>query len=123
MDMTHEMHVKTCNIDYDREVTMVAEIKKGEKKGIIGIGSLLIDLFGKSAEYALLVHDDYQGKGLGFRMTDLFIGIARDRNIGEIYAYIQRNNYRMYRILKKLGFREESLESLEDLLQLRLFLK
>jgi len=34
--ITHEMHVRSCNIDYDREMAIVAEVKRGEKRKIIG---------------------------------------------------------------------------------------
>ena len=44
--ISHAMHVRSCNIDYDREMAIVAETRTGEKKRLIGIGSLTIDANG-----------------------------------------------------------------------------
>ena len=43
MKITHEMLIRLCNIDYDREVALVAEVREGSKRRFIGIGTLDID--------------------------------------------------------------------------------
>lgn len=101
---THEMHIRQCNIDYDREVGIVAETKKHDKRRIIGIGTLVTEAGQKSGEYAVLVHDDYQGKGLGYRLLDALIGIAQEKGLEEIYGFVLPNNIKMLNICKKLGF-------------------
>ncbi len=35
--ITHEMHIRFCNIDYDREMAIVAEHREGGKRRILGI--------------------------------------------------------------------------------------
>ena len=62
--ITHEMRTRLCNIDYEREIAIVAEIKKGEKRPIIGIGRLIMEPDGRKAKLAVLVHDHFHGKGL-----------------------------------------------------------
>ena len=37
--ISHAMHVRSCHIDYDREMAIVAEIRTDQKKRLIGIGS------------------------------------------------------------------------------------
>ena len=70
-DISHEMLVRYCNIDYDREIAIVAEVRENEKRKLIGIGRLIIDREFKSGEYAVLVHDNYQSKGLGYKLVDV----------------------------------------------------
>ena len=120
-NITHEMHVRFCNIDYDREMAIVAEIRENDKKKIIGMGRLIVERTFKSAEYAVLVHDDYHGKGLGYKLMDVLIGIAQDKGLEELYGYVQTGNRQMLKICKRLGFTVESIP--ENICRVRLLLK
>jgi acetyltransferase len=53
----------------------------------------------------VLVHDQYQGKGLGYKLVDLLIGIAQDKGLDEIYGTVLSENDKMLRVAKKLGFK------------------
>jgi acetyltransferase len=103
-DITHEMLIRFCNIDYDREIAIVAELREGDKRKIIGIGRLIIEPYFRSGEYAVLVHDNYHGKGLGYKLVDVIIGIAQDKGLEEIYGTVLTENEKMLRIARKLGF-------------------
>ena len=118
---SHEMHIRQCNIDYDRETGIVVETKEHDKRRIVGIGTLVTATSQKSAEYAVLVHDDYQGKGLGYKLLDVLIGIAQEKGLEEIYGYVLANNTKMLDICKKLGFIVEALPDKID--KVRLLLK
>ena len=118
---SHEMHIRQCNIDYDREMGIVAEAKEGDKKGIVGIGTLVIEVGQRSGEYAVLVRDDYQGKGLGYKLVDVLIGIAQEKGLEEVYGFVLANNRKMLNVCKRLGFIVEGLPDGID--RVRLFLK
>jgi acetyltransferase len=105
-DITHEMLVRFTNIDYDREMAIVAELTQGKKRRIIGVGRLTGEAARGSGEFAVLVHDDFQGKGLGFKLTDTMIGIAQEKGLKEICGYVDANNRRMLRVVGELGFVE-----------------
>lgn len=62
-NITHEMLIRYCNIDYDREMAIVGEVREGEKRKIIGIGRLIIEPDFEKGEFAVVVHDRYQGRG------------------------------------------------------------
>ncbi|OPY58052.1 MAG: Acetyltransferase Pat [Syntrophorhabdaceae bacterium PtaU1.Bin034] len=109
--ITHEMHVRLCNIDYEREMAIVAEIKEGNKRKLVGIGRLILEPDLKKGEFAVLVHDSYQGKGLGFKLVDTVIGIAHEKGLEEIYGYVLSENRKMINMCLKLGC---SIEPLED---------
>jgi acetyltransferase len=106
-DISHEMLVRFCNIDYDREIAIVAEIREKERKVLIGIGRLIITSDNKSGEYAVLVHDGYHGRGLGYKLVDVLIGIAQDRGLEQIYGEVLAENQTMLAIARKLGFTVE----------------
>ncbi len=107
--ITHEMHIRFCNIDYDREMAIVAEMREGEKRRIIGIGRLIIEPDGKTGEFAVVVQDDFHGKGLGYKLVDMMIGIAQEKALEEVYALVQSDNTRMLSVCKKLGCTIEQL--------------
>jgi acetyltransferase len=104
-DISHEMLMRFCNIDYDREMAMVAETYVDGKRRIIGISRLIVDSDGKKAEYAIVIHDDFQAKGLGYKMTDILIGLAQDKGLDEIYGSVLTENEKMLTVVQKLGFR------------------
>ncbi len=118
--ITHDMHARMCNIDYDREMAIVAEVPEGDKKRIIGIGRLIIEYDFKTAEFAVLVHDDYQGRGLGYKLVDTIIGIGQEKGVKEIYGYVLSENVRMIRMCTLLGFTSEPSEEGVTKVSLRL---
>jgi RimJ/RimL family protein N-acetyltransferase len=58
------------------------------------------------AEYAALIEDRFQGKGLGIRLTRCLIEAARENGIGYLYALVKRENADMLRLLRHLDFPE-----------------
>ena len=103
-NISHEWLVMFCNIDYDRHIAMVAEMtEKGERK-IIGVVRLILDSDLKSGEVAALVHDRFQRKGLGQRLMERVVEIARRKGLHEIHGEVLTDNHKMLGLCKKLGF-------------------
>ena len=97
------MHVRFCNIDYEREMAIVAEIREGDRKRIIGIGRLIMEPDLKKGEFAVVVHDAFQGKGLGYKLVDTVIGIGHEKGVEEIYGFVLSDNRNMLNMCRKLG--------------------
>ena len=57
------------------------------------------------AEFAVLVSDAWQGRGIGPELISRLIGIARDEKIVRIRADVLADNTVMQRILSKSGFK------------------
>jgi len=108
--ITHEMHVRLCNIDYEREMAIVAEIREGERRRLIGMGRLIIEPDLKKAEFAVVVHDDFQGLGLGYKLVDTVIGIGHEKGVEEIYGFVLSENVKMLRMCNKLGCTIQPME-------------
>ncbi len=100
----HEFSVRYCNIDYDRELAIVAELEDGGRKKMAGVVRLLVDPDRKSGEIAFIVADPWQGMGLGSKMTDYMIEICRDKKIEMLYAVMLPDNHRAIRLMKEMGF-------------------
>jgi RimJ/RimL family protein N-acetyltransferase len=58
------------------------------------------------AEYAALVTDAWQGKGLGSALTRALIRAALDRGVRHFFALVLPENIRMMSLLRDLGYPE-----------------
>jgi acetyltransferase len=103
-ESTHEMATRFCFIDYDRTMAIVAEIEAGGKRQLVGVGRLVADPDHGKAEYAVLVTDAWQGRGLGSLITDYCLEICSTWGINRIYAETTADNQRMQNILRRHKF-------------------
>ncbi len=108
-DTPHEVRVRYCNIDYDREIAIVAELNENGKRKILGVARVNIEPDGKSGEMSFIVTDYWQGLGLGTKMVDHVLDIAKEKGIEDVYAIMLPDNYRALNLMKKMGFRLEYL--------------
>jgi acetyltransferase len=108
-DTPHEVRVRYCNIDYDREIAIVAEVVENGQRKILGVTRLSIEPDGKSGEMAFIVSDYWQGFGLGTKMVDYVLDIAKEKGVENVYAIMLSDNYRALSLTKKMGFNHEYL--------------
>jgi acetyltransferase len=101
---SHDVASRYCYIDYDRELAIVAEIGEGESRRLLGVGRLVAEPGRSSAEYAVLVQDVWQSKGLGGMLTDLCLEIAGQWGIRRVTAITTSDNPRMVAVFEKRGF-------------------
>ncbi len=101
---THEMAMRFCFIDYDRELAIVAEIQIEDGRKIIGVGRLAADADHHEAEFAILVGDPWQGLGLGALLTDYCLDICPQWGIESVVAEVSPENHRMLHIFRERGF-------------------
>lgn len=92
---SHEAAVRHCYIDYDRELAIVAEMETADGRKLLGVGRLVADPGLASAEYAVLVGDPWQNRGLGGILTDFCERIAREWGARRIEAQTTSSNSRM----------------------------
>jgi acetyltransferase len=102
----HERLIRICFVDYDREMALVAECDHPETDlpHIIGIGRLS-RLFGTDdAEFAVLVTDARQGKGVGTELLRRLVEVARAEGVANLGADMRVDNVGMRRAAEKVGF-------------------
>ncbi len=110
-DTPHEVRVRYCNIDYDREIAIVPELTEGGRRKILGVVRVSLEPDQKSGEMAFIIADPWQGLGLGTKMVDHVIEICKDMGIETIYAIMLPDNVRALSLMKKMGF---TLKYMED---------
>ncbi len=104
-NITHEMLQRYTQIDYDREIALIAEIEENKKKKMAGLVRLVADAYNETAEFSVVVADPWQGKGLGNKFTDYILEIARKRGINKVWAKFLSDNEKIKNIFEKRGFR------------------
>ena len=107
---SHEVATQFCFIDYDREMGIVAEIEEEGRKKLIGVGRLIADPDLESAEYAVLITDEWQGKDLGKHLTEFCLEIAKRSRVKRVVAMTTNDNKPMISVFRKLGFTVEFKE-------------
>ncbi|MCW4054685.1 MAG: bifunctional acetate--CoA ligase family protein/GNAT family N-acetyltransferase [Candidatus Bathyarchaeota archaeon] len=119
-EMSHDTLTRYCNLDYDREIAVIAVLQEGNEP-IIGAVRLIIEPGGKKGEFAVLVGDKWQGLGLGSKLMGLLIEMAKDMRVDKIYGYVSASNYKMLHLCKKKGFKAETFD--EETIKAFLFLQ
>ena len=98
-----ELVARLTQIDYDREMALVAEdpASPGE---LLGGARVSMEPDGRRAEFAVTVRTDGQGHGLGRCTLEAVLDYARQRGVEEVWGTILADNHRMLGLAKALGF-------------------
>jgi acetyltransferase len=111
--IAHSRLLRICFNDYDREIALVAEHSLGKGRfEILGVARMSKIHASRTAEFAVVVTDKWQNKGLGSELTKRLIEIARNEKLEHLIAYTLLENKEMQHMCKKLGF--EVHQSAED---------
>jgi acetyltransferase len=102
----HERLTRICFNDYDREIALVAEVRDPEtgERAIVGVGRLSKSHTTDEGEFAVLVADAYQRRGIGTELLRLLVEIGRAEKLRRITGEILRDNAGMVRASRKVGF-------------------
>ncbi|MGI9102245.1 MAG: GNAT family N-acetyltransferase [Terriglobales bacterium] len=84
----HDRLTWICFIDYDREISLVAERREPhtDERRIIALGNLTKMPRRNDCEIAAITSDDCQGRGLGSEMMRRLLRIARDEDFDRVIA-------------------------------------
>jgi acetyltransferase len=103
-EITPEQLARFTQIDYEREIAVIAEVEKGGEKISIGVNRLIYYPHIEEYEFAIVVTDDWQQSGVGYLLMEKLIYMAKDRGIKEIFGLVLRSNSSMMNFIKKFGF-------------------
>ncbi len=113
-EMSHNMLSCFCNIDYDREMTIIAEYQEGNERRIVGTATMSIPADSDLAEFSVVVAEDFEGTGLALKLCDVVVGIAQEKQLKGLHSFVLSENTKMLGLAKRLGFTFETI-SPEDI--------
>jgi len=103
-ELSVEQLIRFTQIDYDREMALVAidpEAEPGEIRAIARYARLAD---GERAEFGVTVEDSWQRRGLGHAMMEALEQCGRDRHLAEIFGYVLKENDAMRRMMLARGY-------------------
>jgi len=103
-DMPHQRLQDFVAVDYTRKMEILATIAEKEKEIIVGLGQYELNLDMHTAEVALVVRDEFQGKGVGTELLSYLAYLARRQGLLGFSAEVLVENRSMIRLFEKLGF-------------------
>ncbi len=104
-EFTHEDLANMTQIDYDREMAIVAVRQHNGTDEIIGVTRAISDADNIDAEFSVLVRSDLKGLGMGRRLLEKMIRYTRDHGLQQLNGITMPNNSGMITLARKLNFR------------------
>ena len=94
-----------CFTDYDRQIALVAErATEAGTREILGVARLIKEHGGNEAEFAVVIADRWQKRGLGTKLLDLLIKVAKAERLERIIGQIMPESRAMLALCEKAGF-------------------
>jgi acetyltransferase len=108
----HERLRKICFIDYDREMALVAIVRKPDgTRAIAGVIRMQKSYFSSRARFAIIVSDDWQRRGIGSKLLQKLISVARAESLSLLRAAFLSENIEMKSLCEKHGFTTQLAKS------------
>ncbi|MEJ2671046.1 MAG: bifunctional acetate--CoA ligase family protein/GNAT family N-acetyltransferase [Deltaproteobacteria bacterium] len=101
---THEMLIRFTQNDYDREIGLMAIGQPPGPEVMMGVSRMVMAADRSSAEFAVIVADPWQGKGLGPKLVERITEIAREQGVKLLHGDVLAQNQPMLDMVKRLGF-------------------
>ncbi|NWG52439.1 MAG: bifunctional acetate--CoA ligase family protein/GNAT family N-acetyltransferase [Hydrogenophilaceae bacterium] len=98
--ITQRIAARLTQIDYDREMALVAVEEDG---AIAGVGRLVFDPDFEACEYAIIVRSDIQHRGLGSALMREMFAYARARGAKRMWGDVLTENHGMLAVARELG--------------------
>ncbi|TNC97613.1 MAG: hypothetical protein FD121_792 [Gallionellaceae bacterium] len=103
-ELTEDMLSRLTQIDYSRELALIAVTEVHEKEVQLGVARYAINPDAKSCEFALVVADNITGKGLGQKLMVSLMEAARSKGLEIIEGEVLSHNHNMLKLMTRLGF-------------------
>jgi acetyltransferase len=102
-ELTREMLIRFTQIDYDRELALVAVVEQGGRETQIAVARYA-RADPETAHVAIVVADAWQGRGIGARLLGLLVAAARARGIARLEGEVLHENTGAIALMERLGF-------------------
>jgi acetyltransferase len=102
--ISRSMLVKLSQIDYDREIALCAFAGKGGLRKLIGVARIVFMPDGKTGEFAVVLADEWHGKGIGTILLKQALTSAKKYGLSQVHGLVMTTNAPMLTMGQKIGF-------------------
>lgn len=103
--LSQSMLIRLTQIDYDREIALVALIGEGEEQTMAGVARVIFEPDGKNGEFSVVLADRWHGKGIGASLLKRCLTAAAKKGLQRVWGVVLAENRQMVKLAKKLGFK------------------
>ncbi len=105
--LSQDMIARFTQIDYDREMALVAVRESNGDREMMGVARIIGDPDGVNGEFSVVVGDPWHGKGVGGTLLEACLKIMKERGMKRVWGAVLPENTGMIKLGKKLGFEAE----------------
>jgi acetyltransferase len=106
--LTPELLARFTQIDYDREMALIATWTEDGKESIAGVCRYITKWDAEACEFAVVVADRWQGRGLATILMNRLTDYARAAGLSLMEGSVLAQNDRMLSLMRNLGFEVHS---------------
>ncbi|MCG8564950.1 MAG: GNAT family N-acetyltransferase [Desulfobacterales bacterium] len=103
-EIPRSLLVRLTQIDYDREVALCAFVGPAGKRQLVGVARIVFFTRDRIGEFAIVVSDHFQGKGLGKVLLTRALAAARKLGLERVVGPVMHTNEAMIHMGQGLGF-------------------
>jgi acetyltransferase len=103
-ELTPTMLARFTQIDYDREMAFIAVVETDGKDREIGVARYITNADNQGCEFAVVVADEWQHRGIAQRLMERLIESAREDGLRYIEGKVIAENKEMLALASSLRF-------------------
>jgi acetyltransferase len=104
-ELSPQMLLRFTQVDYDRHMALVAVTRVHGLEVEIAVARYVVAEDGKDCEFAIVVADAWQHKGIGSHLMRVLMEAARHRGLRAMHGDVLASNHRMLAFTLGIGFR------------------
>ena len=102
--ITEEYVRRLTQLDWSREAALAAIVMLDDTETIIGVARYAVEPDGETCEFAIVIADAWQKRGIGRRMLEKLIAVAKRRGLKKMFGDTLATNESMLQLMRRLGF-------------------
>lgn len=95
---------RLTDIDWSREAALAAVTMIGGHESLIGVARYVAEPGSRDCEFAIVLSDAWQGRGIGRRLMEMLVSAARRHGMQRMIGEILATNQGMLHLVRQLGF-------------------
>ena len=103
-ELSPQMLSYFTHVDYDRHMALIAVIDAGGQETEIAVARYIVADDATSCEFAIVVADAWQRRGIGSRLMQVLIETARARGLHKMFGEVLAGNHKMRELMNRLDF-------------------
>lgn len=103
-ELSPRMLMQFTQVDYERHMALIAVTEDKDREIQVAVARYVADDALRSCEFAIVVADAWQHKGLGLRLLQALMAAARSAGLRVMHGEVLAANHKMLALMTRLAF-------------------